>query len=130
MSHTPSSPPRPRPLRLLLVGAVLICGAVFTATMALRGKSDPAWEQVHADFAVLEDALARYRAAHGALPDEGSLDFLVPGYLPAVPVDPWGRPYLYTSNDARVLLTSHGQDGLRGGFGAEQDHTNVDGHRR
>jgi general secretion pathway protein G len=130
MSDTPSSPPRVRPTRLLLGAAVLICGAVLTATAALRGKSDPAWAQVHADFAVLEAALARYRAAHGSLPDEGPLDFLVPDFLPAVPVDPWGRPYMYSSNGARVLLTSYGQDGVRGGFGAEQDHTSFDGHGR
>ena len=118
-----------RPSRLLLAGAVLICGAVFTATMALRGKSDPNWTRVHADFEVLEAAVSKYHAAKGALPDEGTLDFLVPEYLPAVPVDPWGRPYMYTSGDgSRVLLTCYGQDGVRGGFGPEQDHTNYDGH--
>ncbi|HLL03944.1 MAG TPA: type II secretion system protein GspG [Myxococcaceae bacterium] len=133
MSDTSTSAaPRPpvRPARLLLAAALLICGAVFTATMALRGKSDPNWAQVHADFEVLEAALTKYREAKGVLPDEGSLDFLVPEFLPAVPVDPWGRPYLFTSGEARVLLTSHGSDGVRGGFGPEQDHTNLDGHVR
>jgi general secretion pathway protein G len=127
-----SAPAAPvRPARLLLAAALLICGAVFTAATALRGKSDPNWEKVHADFAVLEAALAKYHAEKGTLPDEGSLDFLVPEYLPAVPVDPWGRPYLYTSGSgSRVLLMSHGQDGVRGGFGSEQDHTNYDGHGR
>jgi general secretion pathway protein G len=130
MSPPSSSPPRARPTKRLLAGAVLICGAVLTAALGLRGKSDPSWAQVHTDFAALEAALARYHAAHGALPDEGPLDFLVPEYLPALPVDPWGRPYLYASNGAKALLSSLGQDGLRGGFGAEQDHNNHDGHVR
>ncbi|HEX8697800.1 MAG TPA: type II secretion system protein GspG [Myxococcaceae bacterium] len=127
---TPASAAPIRPAKLLLTAAVLICGAVFTATMALRGKSDPNWVRVHEDFGVLESALAKYREAKGTLPDEGTLDFLVPEYLPAVPMDPWGRPYMYTSGEARVLLTSYGQDGVRGGFGPEQDHTNYDGHGR
>jgi len=129
-SRTPAAPKPLRPAWLLLAAALLVCGAVFTATLGLRGKSDPKWGQVHADFDVLEAALIRYRQARGALPDEGSLDFLVPEFLPAVPVDPWGRPYMFTSGDARVLLTSYGQDGVRGGFGSEQDHTNYDGHGR
>lgn len=130
MSEPSSVPPRVRPAKLLWAGAVLICGAVLTATLALRGTSDPSWALIHADFAVLEAALERYYAAHGTLPDEGSLDFLVPEYLPALPVDPWGRPYLYASNGKKPLLTSLGQDGLRGGAGAEQDHTSYDGHVR
>jgi general secretion pathway protein G len=130
MSDTPSSPARAHPTKRLILGAVLICGAVLTAATALRGKSDPAWAQVHADFALLEAALTKYQAAHGSLPEEGSLDFLVPDYLPSVPVDPWGRPYLYSSNGAKPVLSSMGQDGLRGGFGAEQDHNTYDGHVR
>jgi general secretion pathway protein G len=130
MSNPPPSPARGRPVKLLLVAVVLIGGAVFTAAMGLRGKSDPLWAQLHTDFAVLEAALEQYRAAHGSLPDEGSLDFLVPHYLPSLPVDPWGRPYLYTSHSTRPLLISRGQDGLPGGFGPEQDHTNHDGHGR
>jgi general secretion pathway protein G len=127
-TSTPAAPVRPA--KLLLVAALLISGVVFTAAKALGGKSDPNWAKVHADFHVLEAALTKYREARGVLPDEGSLDFLVPEYLPAVPVDPWGRPYLYTSGADRVLLRSDGADGLRGGYGAEQDHTNFDGHGR
>jgi len=132
MSDTRTPAPAPiRPLWLLLAAGLLVCGAVFTATLALRGKSDPNWARLHSDFEQLEAALKRYHADKGELPDEGTLDFLVPEYLPAVPVDPWGRPYMYTRGDGgRVLLTCYGQDGVRGGFGSEQDHTNYDGHGR
>jgi general secretion pathway protein G len=126
--RTPAAPVRPA--KLLLVAALLVCGAVFTAATALRGRSDPNWAKVHEDFQVLEAALTKYREEKGTLPDEGSLDFLVPEYLPAVPMDPWGRPYMYTSGENRVLLRSDGADGVRGGFGSEQDHTNYDGHGR
>ncbi len=125
-----SAPTRHRPARLLLLLGTIVVVGVTTATLGLLGKEDPAWERVHADFAVLSEALERYRQKHGTLPDEGPLDFLVPEYLPAVPVDPWGRPYLYSSNGTRPLLISLGRDGARGGFGAEQDHTLHDGHGR
>jgi len=44
----------------------------------------------------------------------------------AVPVDPWGRPYLYrapgTSGDFDIL--SHGKDGQPGGTGDAADVSN------
>jgi general secretion pathway protein G len=126
----PATPPRLRPGLLLLVMAVGVGLAVTTAALSLRRTADPSWERVHADFAELNDALERYRAARGTLPDEGTLDFLVPEFLPEVPVDPWGRPYIYSHNGKQVMLITYGRDGERGGTGPEQDHTPHDGHGR
>jgi general secretion pathway protein G len=108
------------PLALVAIGVVVVLG--------IRGKHDPAAVQVHADFARVLAALEAYRAEHGSLPEEGDLSFLVPKYLPAEPVDPWGHPYAYASDGQRPFLQDYGQDGLRGGNGPEQDHTNHDGH--
>jgi general secretion pathway protein G len=107
---------------------VLVSFGAVMGWCGLTGKEDPSERQVHADFERLATALAAYRAEHPALPEEGSLDFLVPQYLPALPQDPWGRPYLYSSNGDRPLLQSLGEDGFRGGNGRNQDHTNLDGH--
>ena len=45
------------------------------------------------------------------------------GYLPDVPADPWGQPYLYRSPgaDAPFDLVSLGADGAPGGEGAAAD---------
>ncbi len=39
------------------------------------------------------------------------------GYLYKVPVDPWGRPYVFLSDGRRYLIASYGADGQRGGRG-------------
>ncbi|EAU68162.1 bacterial general secretion pathway protein G [Stigmatella aurantiaca DW4/3-1] len=106
----------------------MLCAVAVPTTLALRGEQHPSYARVHADFAVLNAALEKYRAAQGTLPEDGALDFLVPDYLPELPVDPWGRPYVYLYNGQQVFLATFGEDGLRGGSGVEQDHTIHDGH--
>jgi general secretion pathway protein G len=43
--------------------------------------------------------------------------------LPELPIDPWGRPYLYLSpgENGEVDLYSLGADGLSGGEGQNAD---------
>jgi general secretion pathway protein G len=108
------------PIAFGLIGLVVWLG--------IRGKHDPAAVQVHADFARVLAALDVYRAEHGSIPEEGDLSFLVPKYLPEMPQDPWGFQYAYASDGQKAFLQSYGQDGLRGGNGPNQDHTNHDGH--
>lgn len=45
------------------------------------------------------------------------------GYLPSVPEDPWGNPYIYTSPgvDGPFDLYSLGADGTEGGTGTDAD---------
>ena len=45
------------------------------------------------------------------------------GYLPNVPTDPWGNPYLYQRPDAgsKYELISLGADGIPGGDGVDAD---------
>jgi general secretion pathway protein G len=45
------------------------------------------------------------------------------GYLPAVPVDPWGNPYYYVipRDGAAFEVGSHGADGAPGGEGLAAD---------
>jgi general secretion pathway protein G len=115
---------------LLLLGLVL--GLVVLVTVVVRhftGRHDPAEARIHADFATILSAIERYQADGKPLPEEGELDFLVPGYLPQVPADPWGRPYVYSWNGKQPFLASFGADGLRGGHTANEDHTVHDGHQ-
>jgi general secretion pathway protein G len=117
---------RPHFLVFVLPGALLLIALVVI--LGLRGKHDPAAERIHVDFERILAALEAYRAEHGLLPEEGDLSFLVPQYLEAEPVDPWGHPYLFASDGERPFLQSLGEDGYRGGNGRNQDHTNHDGH--
>ena len=46
------------------------------------------------------------------------------GYLPTMPKDPWGNPYIYVSpgSDGREYeITSYGRDGKPGGEGPDAD---------
>ena len=45
------------------------------------------------------------------------------GYLPTLPTDPWGKPYIYLSpaDGAPYALTSLGADGSPGGDGVNAD---------
>lgn len=120
---------RRRPHLMVIFLPFAFAAIALVVWLGLRGKDDPGEAHTHADFERITAALEAYRAEHGSLPEEGDLSFLVPKYLPAEPTDLWGHPYVFTSNGQRPFLQSLGQDGLRGGNGANQDHTNFDGHR-
>ena len=51
------------------------------------------------------------------------------GYLPTLPMDPWGKPYIYLSpaDAAPYALTSLGADGAPGGDGVNADITTLKG---
>jgi general secretion pathway protein G len=129
MSNAPSAPRHVSPLAFLgLVVVLVLMVAGLAVKRVLRPTEDPSWVRIHADLAVLTAALERYRADRGSFPEDDSLQVLVPGYLPAVPVDPWGRRYIYLNNGKQPLLVTFGHDGERGGSGEEQDHNQYDGH--
>ncbi len=68
--------------------------------------------QYEASLRMVRTALAieRYERAHGALPE--ALDALTPGYLDAIPIDPFdGQPIRYQVRDNGYLLYSIGPDG-------------------
>lgn len=50
-------------------------------------------------------------------------NWMAGGYLPNLPVDPWGNPYLYVIPGASgpYEMTSFGADGEPGGAGMDQD---------
>lgn len=132
MSTTADALPTPPSRRspILWVGLVFALGLIITVLVSAFTRSQAVHaERIHQDMAVLEDALARYRADGNPLPEEADLEaLLVPKYLPSLPLDPWGREYRYTSNGEQVFLVTLGRSDDRGGNGEEQDHTNTDGH--
>jgi general secretion pathway protein G len=119
---------RRAPLGFFLGLVVALCLVATLVSLHFRRRDDVSWGRIHQDLTVINAALERYQADKGSLPQGDSLDFLVPEYLPAVPDDPWGRPYIYLNNGKQPLLVTFGQDGERGGQGIEQDHNQFDGH--
>ncbi|WP_141620912.1 type II secretion system protein GspG [Myxococcus sp. AB036A] len=130
MNASSDEPPPSRRSPVLFVGLVFGLGLVVAVLVgALSGSKAVHADRIHQDLALLEEALGRYRADKGTLPEDADVEeLLVPAYLPSVPLDPWGRPYRYTSNGDEVFLSTFGKSGDRGGSGEEQDHTNHDGH--
>jgi general secretion pathway protein G len=46
------------------------------------------------------------------------------GYMDRIPVDPWGRPFLYLSDGRSFEIVSYGRDGIEGGDSYDADISN------
>jgi len=135
--------PRPRSggftlLELLVVVAIigLLAGYVAPRYFGQIGKSEVNTAKAQID--ALEKALDQYRLDVGRYPTtEMGLNALVtrpanepkwsgPYLKKAVPLDPWGKPYLYKmpGDHGEFDLLSYGKDGQRGGTGEDADITN------
>jgi general secretion pathway protein G len=125
-------------LELLVVMVIigLLAGFVAPRYFAQVGKSQV--KVARAQIDALDKALDEFRLDMGRYPtSEEGLTVLVtapsnepnwggPYLKKGVPVDPWGRPYVYqqpgSHNDFDLL--SYGKDGRPGGTGEDADVTN------
>jgi general secretion pathway protein G len=123
----------------ILVVLVIMGLLISVVAPTVLNRADEARVQkVQADFKAIETALKIYRLDNYVYPTtEQGLEALVEpstldpeprnfkegGYLAEVPVDPWGRPYLYLSpgEHGEVDIYSLGADGLSGGEGQNAD---------
>ena len=122
-------------LVVLVIMGLLIS---VVAPTVLNRADDARVQKVHADFKAIETSLKIYRLDNyvyptteqglQALVEPSALDpeprnFKEGGYLPELPIDPWGRPYLYLSpgEHGEIDLYSLGADGLSGGEGQNAD---------
>ena len=125
-------------IEILVVLVIMGLLISVVAPTVLNSADDARIQKVQADFKAIETALTIYRLDHYVYPstDQGLLALVEPstlepeprnfkmgGYLEEVPVDPWGREYLYMSpgENNEVDLFSYGADGLPGGEGQNQD---------
>lgn len=117
----------------ILVVLVIMGLLISVVAPTVLNRADEARVQkVEADFKAIETALKIYRLDNYVYPTtEQGLEALVEpsaldpvprnfkkgGYLPELPLDPWGRPYLYLSpgENGEVDIYSLGADGLSGG---------------
>jgi general secretion pathway protein G len=125
-------------LELLVVIVIigLLAGYVAPRYFSQVGKAEVKVAKAQID--ALEKALDQYRLDTRRYPsNEQGLDALVskpanepawqgPYLKKAVPLDPWGRPYVYRiPGQAREFdLLSYGKDGRPGGEGEDADITN------
>ena len=112
-----------------------ILGAVVVPQII--GRDDTARVQAaKTDIQRIGQALNMYRLDNFQYPsDEQGLEALVSepsgfpepknynpdGYLPKIPVDPWGTPYVYERVDNKFQVYSLGADGQEGGEGLNKD---------
>ena len=122
-------------LELLVVVAIigLLAAYVGPKYFGQLGKSEQALAKAQIDS--FQKALASYRLDAGSFPTtEDGLNALLtkpattgkwsgPYLSKAVPMDPWGRPYVYRAPGARSEydLLSYGKDGQPGGSGDAAD---------
>ena len=122
-------------LVVLVIMGLLIS---VVAPTVLNRADDARVQKAQADFKAIETALKIYRLDNyvyptteqglQALVEPSTLDpeprnFKAGGYLEELPIDPWGRPYLYLSpgENNEVDIYSLGADGLSGGEGQRAD---------
>lgn len=122
-------------LVVLVIMGLLIS---VVAPNVLNRADEARVQKVQADFKAIETALKIYRLDNyvyptteqglQALVEKSSLDpeprnFKDGGYLQELPLDPWGRAYLYLSpgEHGEVDIYSLGADGLSGGEGQNAD---------
>ncbi len=117
----------------ILVVLVIMGLLISVVAPTVLNRADEARVQkAQADFKAIETALKIYRLDNYVYPStEQGLEALVEastmspeprnfkqgGYLSELPIDPWGRPYLYLSpgEHGEIDIYSLGADGLSGG---------------
>lgn len=119
-------------IEILVVLVIMGLLISVVAPTVLNQADEARVQKVYADFKAIETSLKVYRLDNYVYPTtEQGLEALVVattlapeprnfkkgGYLPELPQDPWGRPYLYLSpgEHGEVDIYSLGADGLAGG---------------
>ena len=130
-------------IEILVVLVIMGLLISIVAPNVLDQADDARVQKAKADFKAIETALKLYRLDNYNYPSsEQGLQALVEkpsiepvprqyrgnGYLENLPVDPWGRPYLYLSpgETKEFDLYTLGADGVRGGEDQNADLTNWD----
>lgn len=125
---TPELTARPSRTGRIVVAVVCLLSTALAFTLAfvttdwsLAPQQRLALEQIRR----LEGVFKMYHRSMGRFPleEEGFTPLIQAKVLPAVPVDPWGHPYVYHFNNEHTGVISYGADGVPGGEGENADIT-------
>lgn len=125
-------------IEILVVLVIMGLLVSVVAPTVLNSADDARIQKAQADFKAIETALKIYRLDNYVYPttEQGLVALIEPstlepeprsfkegGYLQEMPMDPWGREYLYMSpgENSEVDIFSYGADGLPGGEGQNAD---------
>lgn len=125
-------------IEILVVLVIMGLLISVVAPTVLNTADDARIQKAEADFKSIETALKIYRLDNYVYPttEQGLMALVEPstldpeprnfkqgGYLSELPMDPWGREYLYLSpgENGEVDIYSLGADGLPGGEGQNAD---------
>jgi general secretion pathway protein G len=122
-------------IELMIV--VVILGLLATAIMPriLNRPEQARRAKAKIDIQAIASTLALFKTDTGRFPttaeglavlvtNSGITGYSADGYLEKVPVDPWGRPFIYVSpgqHSKDYDLESYGKDGEDGGTGDDAD---------
>jgi general secretion pathway protein G len=129
-------------IELLVVITVIAILAGLVAPMVFSHVGDAKQSAARAQIELLGLALESYRLDNDYYPssvqgldalrtvpqgDPGARNWRGPYLKKTIPVDPWGRPYVYKSpgdvNPQGYDLLTYGRDGQQGGRGEDADVT-------
>ena len=131
-------------LEILVVLVILGILVSLVAPAVLNRVGDARVQKVSADISAIETALSLYQLDNYRYPtpEQGLKALVNPpdleplaanwkagGYLKELPIDPWGKPYLYlfpgdrssSQGVERADIFSLGADGVSGGSGQDAD---------
>lgn len=125
-------------VEVLVVVVILGILAAVVVPRVMDRPDDARAVRAGQDVAAIVTALNLYRLDNDVYPrSDAGLKALVErpadarnwrkgGYLDSLPVDPWGRPYLYRQpgRHGDIDVWTHGADGQPGGTGADADAGN------
>lgn len=128
-------------LELIVVIAIIATLASLVAPSVFRNAGDAKTVAARSQIEILGLALDTYRLDTGDYPTtEEGLEALVKAPVPSrgwrgpylrkgLPLDPWGRAYLYARQEttgSEFTITTRGRDGREGGDGEDADVTSAD----
>ncbi len=128
-------------IEIMVVVVILgILGALIVPNIISRPDEARA-QAAKADIGSIVTSLELYRIDNGVYPStEQGLEALIQepsgfpeprnwnpeGYLKKLPVDPWGEPYYYFSEDRKFEIYTYGADRKEGGTGVDADISSND----
>ena len=125
-------------VEMIVVLAIIALVAALIVPNVIGRPDQSRVTTANTDIRTIGAALKMYRLDNGGYPTTAQglkalverptaapvpANWSAEGYLPQLPVDPWGNAYVYQAQGAAFTLKSLGKDGKEGGDGLDADLT-------